>query len=312
MNSPEHTPRPVSSFFELVEQLPEGDGLVLSQDRVHLFHKGKIAHEVPVHYEGLNYLSEVYRPLSPDKVVTDDFEAAVAQTLREQGETPQRTYPFMTIVNHSTNESITETINVAKLVDQDMLPIYSRTTSEGREALSVGINTLAKIMAQKVGVNPIGAVVIENGRAQAVEDIVPTTWTRPSTRIDEDLAGDTWDTDSHNATALDALQLDTALAFHISRHKVRTGTEDGRAEVVFRMASPPDLQELLFTVIDLVELHGKHLYFERKKLLNNEEGPVFTILDKNFELYSNLSDGRMLDMAIYNAYLAAPDILKKV
>lgn len=312
MTSPEYQPRNAMDFFEATRQLPDGDGFLLSRNRIQLIHKGRVELEKPVHYEGLNYLSDIHRPIDPDRIVTDEFKVRIIDSvLREQGETPQTTYPLMTVINQATGAHVSETVNVAKLIKEHSLPVYARDTIQGDEVLSLGISTLAKIIARRAGVNPVGAVIVENNKVHDVEDVIPRIWRRSDSFEDHDSIDNGLNFNPRGAESLSLLQMDIAQDFIESPNRVTQGV-DGRVEVAYHMTGQPDMQTLLLGLIDLVESRHMHLFFTHIHLSNGEEESVFKVVGNHLEELFILSSAQTLDIAVYNARLKASNIFNEV
>ncbi|MGV9002004.1 MAG: hypothetical protein ACOH18_03565 [Candidatus Saccharimonadaceae bacterium] len=322
MTSPEYQSRNVIGLFEAAKDLFDGDGLVLFRNRFQLIHQGEVAHEAPVHYEGLNGLTDTERPIDPDRIITDRFRRGVLErALREQGETPEATYPLMKIINHDTGEPVSVPVNVMELIKEGALPVYARSTRENDELVSLGISTLVKIIAQRVGINPVGAVVIEKGKAYDVEDAIPRFWIASpfdeDDRVDVDVdlvVDDQLDFDWRGTTALLLLQMEID-AFIDNQNRIIQEADDqnvgGRIEIVYHLASQPDMQTVVLELIDLIEESHMHLYFAHERGPNGEEQSVFKVVDDNFLEIFNLSCEPTLDIALYNARLVASDVFNE-
>jgi len=310
---PERDHHGAIGFLEATRQLAEDDGLVLSRNRVQLIHDEKAVYVTPVHYEGLNFLSEVYQPITPGTLVTSEFQNAASEAMSETGDKPWITYPLMTVINHSTDVRFTETVNVAKLINEDTLPVYSlpARSTQGGELLTLGVSTLIKRMAWQVGVNPVGAVVIEDGGAHTVEETGLRIWTHlPSLDKEGEVTPGEPTFDPRGLGALSLLQMDIAQMFMSNRHRVTENT-NGRVEVVVRVGTQPDLQTVLLSLIDLVESNYLRLYYTNDEIATGEIGSVFKVVDDSFTTMFSLSGERSIDMAAYNAYLAAVEIFNE-
>src|SRR5690606_18269092 len=93
-------------------------------------------------------------------------------TAAESDATPWATYPLLTVIHHATGRCATQKVNVAKLITEDRLQVYSMParSTVGGEMLSLGFSGLIKDLAQTVGVNPVGMVVVEDGGAHTVDE----------------------------------------------------------------------------------------------------------------------------------------------
>lgn len=301
MISPENELHGVEGFLEATRQLVEDDGLVLTRNRVQLIHEGKAIYVTPVHYESLNYLSHIYQPLARGKLVTSEFQDAAKLAARDNADTASDLYPLITVINHTTDMYVTDVVDVAQLIADDELPVYSvpaRSKKHG-EMITVGMSSYVKGLAGKVGVNPVGVVVIEDGGAHTVEETGLQGWTH------------LLDAQTRDAEALSMLQKDITRILEGSRHRV-TDQSDGRVEIVVRVGTQPDLQTLVLSLIDLVESHHMRLYYTNDEIATGEVGSVFTIVDDSFTPILRLAGERSLDMAAYNAYLAATEIFKEL
>jgi hypothetical protein len=178
--------------------------------------------------------------------------------------------------------------------------------------LSLGFSGLIKDLAQAVGMNPVGMVIVEDGGAHTVEEAGLYSQTHlPVQReatLSESKGGD-WDEyemelDHRGSAALSLMQMNAAQTFISSRHRVTEGV-NGRVEVVVRVMTQPDLQTLMLSLIDLVESKHMRLEYTNEGIVTGEIGSVLSVVDAKGERLFSLSAERTLDMAVLNAYLAA-------
>ncbi len=300
MTNPEFSPElPQVGFLDMTRQLAEDDSLILLRNKVRHMRDGQQIDQAAVHYEGLNYLSEIYRPITPGKLVTDEFRSAARVVAAESDTTPWATYPLLTVIHHGTGQYVTQKVDVAKLIAEDKLQVYSmpaRSSMKG-EMLSLGFDGLIKNLAQVVKVNPVGMVVVEDGGAHTVDETGLYSRTHLPTQGEHTF-------DHRGVSALSLMQMNAAQTFIENRHRV---TEDahGRVEVVVRVMPQPDLQTLMLELIDMVEAQHMRLEYRFDGIATGEIGSVFSVVDQNGELVFSLSAERTLDMAVLNAYLAA-------
>jgi hypothetical protein len=308
MLSPEVNPHGAIGFLEVARRLGERDALVLSRNRVQVIRNQGVVQTQPVHYEGLNFLTQVYQPISVGALVTDEFRSAALKAESEKDALPPEMYPLMTVINHTTEQRLTRPVNVAGLLVQGELPVYSVPArhANGGEMLRLGMSTFIKRMAGQVGVNPVGAVVIEDGGVHTIEEMGPSIWTHLPTRRAEQFSDEPL-FDPRSMAALALLQMDIATAFAHNRHTV-TKNENGRTEVVARVVTQPDLQTLLLSLIDMVEAKGLRLHYRNEGIATGEMGSAFGLADQSFLVVYDLSAEPTVDMAAYNAYLAASEI----
>lgn len=300
MINPEFSPElPQVGFLDMTRQLAEEDRLIVSRNKVRHFRGDQQIDQAPVHYEGLNYLSDIYHPVTPGRLVTEEFRMAARATAAESEATPWTTYPLLTVIHHGTGKYVTQKVDVAKLIADDRLQVYAlpaRSTVRG-EMLSLGFNGLIKNLAQVVGVNPVGMVVVEDGGAHTVDET--GLYSRTHLPTQDEIAFD-----RRGGSALSLMQMNTAQTFIENRHRVTEGA-DGRVEVVVRVMPQPDLQTLMLELIDMVEARYMRLEYKLDGIATGEIGSVFSVVDQHGELIMSLSAERTLDMAVLNAYLAA-------
>ncbi|MGH7218206.1 MAG: hypothetical protein ACREGE_02050 [Candidatus Microsaccharimonas sp.] len=300
MINPEFGPElPQVGFLDMTRQLAEDDTLIVSRNKVRHFRGGQQIDQALVHYEALNYLSDIYRPISPGKLVTEEFRAAARAMAAESDTTPWSTYPLLTVIHHATGKYATQKVDVAKLIADDRLQVYSipaRSTVRG-EMLSLGFDGLIKNLAQVVEVNPVGMVVVEDGGAHTVDET--GLYSRTHLPAQSEMTFD-----RRGPSALSLMQMSAAQTFIENRHRV-TENADGRVEVVVRVMPQPDLQTLMLELIDMVESRDMRLEYKLDGIATGEIGSVFSVVNQNGELLLSLSAERTLDMAVLNAYLAA-------
>lgn len=313
MISPEYEQNGTVGFLEVVAHLTQDDGLVLGQGYVRRVHEGRVVREMSVHYEGLEHLSESYRQPDQGKLVTDEFQVAAEQILSEKSRKPQSTYPLMTVINNETEERITEVMDIARLIDRGELPVYARVNESAKsgEELSLGVVSLIEKMALKVGLNSRGVVIIDDSDAHQIDTAVRVRESHFSMHNGHYPVNDEPDIDRRGVAMLSLLQMDLAQAFIGSRHRI-TDKIDGYVEAVLRLTTRPDMQTMLLELIDGAESHHMHLHYNRGMTLMDEEGSTFTLVDDTYSLRYGLATERTLDMAVYNAYLVAVDIFKRM
>ncbi len=294
MEFSEREPEPVIGFQEATVQLEEGDGLILSRNRVGLFRGGEIVSHVPVHYEHLTRASEMRRPVSSGNMVTHEFQDAAAQLIGMTDLFAGVKYPLLTVINHATENRFTETIDAARLIAQERLPVYGlpARSTEGGTMASLGVSALIRNLAQRVEVNPNTAIVIDDDSAHTIEEVGLGIWTHLPKQS----------TSPRKPSDLLQLQEDLGYMIDVNRHRVSEPAHD-RSEIVVRLATQPDLQTILIELIDSIELRNMHLMYTNDFIATGEVGPTFLLLNDTFEYQRTLSQENTLGMAVYNAYL---------
>lgn len=300
--TPEHTPKEVIGFLDATRLLSEDEAIILSRNSIKLVNDAGVRDSAPVHYEGLNYLSEIYQPIQAGTLVTDEFKAAAKALQATPDATPWTTYPLITVINHLDNTRFTETVNVARLIANDALPLYSyrARSTRGGEQVITGLDTLIKGMVDKIGINPVGAVIYGDGEAMTIRD------SGLNARTHFDRYGPA-SFDQRGEAALSLIQMSVSQAFIESRYRI-TEASDGRVELVLRIGTQPDLQTTLLELIDLVESHHLHLRYTYDGIATGEMGSVFSVVDDKYDHVLDLTGERSLDMAVHNAYLAATEL----
>lgn len=303
---------PQVGLLEVVRGLDEGDWLILSRNQArHMRHFEQID-KTAVHYEDLNYLSDIYRPISPGKLVTDEFKEAATSLARYNTALENKeTYPLITVINDRTEDEVTEVIDVASLIAADKLPVYQlpARSTRGGEMVKLGYSTLIRNMAQRAGLGPIGLMAVDEEGSYTIDDIgIDHFMHLPASKRGAYEGDPQMEYDRRGSIALALLQLDTARTFDASTFAV-TEVETASPHLVVRIATQPDLQTIMLQLVDLVESHNLQLVYSNSGIATGEIGSVFSVADDTGNAMVTLSEDRTLDMALNNAYLYARECL---
>jgi hypothetical protein len=296
---------PPQGFLEVTYQLGEDESLLMTHDQVYFMRDSRLINRIPVHYKGLNFLSDIYRPEDRRSlVVSDEFHEAATQRMAVEG-----TYPSLTVVNEATGVNKTRTINVAELLRFDEVPVYSgrARTQAGGEVLTFGIETLIKRMAADVGINPIGAMIVNHQDARTIDEsgLEGTTFLSRD-NVSEDERGNR----IRGTEVIEKMQTDVSSSFAASPYCIIDDRE-GRPEVIVHLASQPLLEAVVKSLVSMVEERGVYLLYRRDVIATEEVGSVFDLVDGDLKMYKRLSGEPNLDMAIYNAYREAQRVFKE-
>lgn len=314
MISSEHEPGGPISFQEAAERLSENDGLILARDSIRVVHEGRVIREILAHYEDLTRNTQESDGSHRGKLITGAFRAAALDTLSEMGSRPRSTYPLMRVINNEEEErQATEVMDIAQLIAMNLLPVYARedTSTKSGEELSLDMSVVMRDMAARVGLDPAKVVLIDDSEARPLDGLIRVRETHPSAQPNEFPESDELSIDRRGEAMLSLLQMDLAKVFATHRHKITDGIE-GHVEVVLRLTNQPDLQATILSLIDLVEYHHLNLHYSKGMTLIDEEGATFTLVDDSFALRFGLATEKTLDMAVYNAYLAAVEIFRRM
>jgi len=307
MNGTEHERLDVANFQDVVQDLPDDEGLFMSRNTVRHAKVGLIGEAEDVHYEGIDDV-----PVGDYRIdgalVTGEFHDVARWVLSDPDYARQGpAYPRITVINNTTGAYVSRIIDVAELIIHDSLPIYSRPEQfpGESEVLYADFMPLIRTLINDVGVQPDRSIVLRGRGAQPLHDIDPSTETRlaQTFEVTEDVEA-VYAVKPRGEAALNLLQMDTAQAFMASSYR-RRDTYPGSVEVVLQVGTKPDLQTLLLAMIDVIELRGERLYLYKDIVATGEIGFVLTIVDNEFRLVEELSRESSLDIAIYNAYRAA-------
>jgi hypothetical protein len=316
---------PVKSFADIARSLDDGETLWLSRNKVTFVADGLVYDQYPVHYEDLNYLSEIYQPALLGNDVTEQFREASNLYLYEKSlearvaKRPEaQNYPLLTVVNHRTGQKVTEPVAIAQLIHDRRMLLHSipRRTRGGGKEIIADMNLLVKQLAAQVGVGPIGTLCIDqNGFAMHPIDTELQTRVHFSPMVMSSagelhgvpfydtaaIENDWWGQD-----ALTLIQYEIAQTF--AANPFRTEGKGGSArknEVTLHVASQTDMQVTMLSLIDTVEAYGGRLCYRRDMLETGIEGSFLTVVNELGQEVELLSAELDLDTSIYNAHLKA-------
>jgi len=318
MNTPEFEHEGVVGFLEVTRRTGVGSLLLLSRDSVEVI--GDDGHKkYPVHYDGLNYLAEQSDSMNRyTRLVTDEFKGAAEQLVAASEHEPLGT-PVIVVINHQTEVTIEQPLDVAALIAEGVLPVYSTKarSTKGGELITIDIGQYVKQLVSKVGVGPIGAYILESfdeeddrySEALSLSEagLNSTTFLPDKGKVvdgDDDIV-----IDPRSEAALLIMQLN--LSRHLAESIFSYGEEHASVRLALRVASQPDMKQVALALIDLVEKRYLKVQYRRDMIVTGQEGHIFSVVDATTveELYE-LSREFSLDTALHNAYIRAQSLLQ--
>jgi len=313
MNSSEREPVPTVSLFEAVGRLRENEGFLLSHNQLQLVKDVDLDRVSGVTYDALNAAPEILHPPARKLVTHEFFEAAKRLVAGDKYIKESPAYPVLSVINHDTGAVESRVIDVAELIVQDVLPIYSMPARvvNGGELLMADLSQFTKNLAQEVGCDPETAVVVSEGRIMEFKDALPITRTylRKENSPGADIGH--FDMDPRGEATLNFLQMNVARAFnqHASRNQhISRGIGGVELEVMPR----PDIKSMILGLIYLVQSYDLELYLTKDEVLNSEECFIFMIVNKEMEEVAGLSADTSLTAAVHDAFTALQEILPKL
>lgn len=307
MTFTEREPQRTGSVFELVSQLKDsGDGLLLSRNRAQLVYGGRVddkRHEV--HYEDI-HLNTSAPEVPKGKNITDRMRAAayVVAHDRERAEN-QLMYPVLEVKNRDTGAYTKATLDVARLILDDNVPIYSQREPDGTGDEHIVFDTthLLQMLAGQVGVDPLRAILQRGTDAWTLANnplmIMITLKQKHVLENEEFYLG----VDSRDAAVLRLLQLEVA-------ERIRDGPffykhprwSEYVTNASIEVAPEPDMQSVILELIDEVEHRGEKVYVAGD-LKHEEKGVGVYFAHPELKETFHAASDTSLTMALYKAYL---------
>ncbi len=309
----EYEPTRPIDFLEASKGLEEGEGLVLSRQRASLVSgEGIVYGDSAIEYKNLNFISDIYRVPTGGELITDGPLVDAAHRMSGNHDTmPGATYPFLIVVNDETDARVAVHVDVATLISQGRLPVYSTKARSrgGGEMLTLDMESLARALAGKVGMGPGGVVVKEKYGygAESMREAVPSVQVHLAREAGAALALDAQTRLSladRDEKALALLQLKAADMFMDSHNRAKDDL-NGAVHVELRLLQQPDLNTTIIDLINWAEVRGGRIMYRYDWLETGVEGPTFWLVDRDNRHIHTLSADNELDLAIHNAYLMA-------
>lgn len=304
MNTNEHEPTPAKDMVEVVRYLSEGEGVLLGRNTLQVIDADNQLRALNIHYEGLNEPTPTRGPLNGKPVMYEFYKTAAPLSREAHFLQYGPAYPVLSVINNLTGEAASTVVDVAKLITDEVLPIYARqarTKGGGDEMLSVDLSVVAGSLIEEIGYTPEDVVVFDGRSIIECDDALPETraFIRKNHTIGAEV--DSFQIDPRGDTALSIVQMDVAQSFlhHVGRDPELA---IGNVEVALRVGPRPDMQTIMLSLIDCVESCGGRLYLTKSEIATQQEGYEFAILDKDLEVVVSLSGDFSLMTATYDAY----------
>ena len=302
------------SFADIIPNLNEGEGLILSRTEVTSVLPSYRYQDQPVHYAGLDdYLKVNSESNGATDIYTEFIEAASGSNLLSNPETTAH-YPRLQVVHDATYNAAEEIIDVARLVQQGRLPIYSSNarSTRGGKIFTVGMKSLIYDLARDVGVDPARSVVIEGGGAATLDEvgfeIQQTVGQEAEFQDFEDTRGQV----PTREDLLMLLQMEVMKQFKERSPRAVRGPET-RPMVILSLTEIPDIKFLVSSMINAVEQRRLKLVLERDSVDTGVQGYVFSVAGDNvFASPKLLSAERSFGMAAYNGFLAVESTIRNM
>lgn len=313
MDMRENEPAAIEGLVDIVRDLSEYEGLLLSRNylqRVALEGRREL---INVHYEDLNNPPEPKIPSAGRPVMYEFYRAAMQLMGEGRYIHDGPAYPILSVVNSLTGATESKVVDVVELIAEEALPIYSSPAriKGGGEMLVADFSHLARGLIERVGRVPEQSVAMSEGSIIEYANILPhgRSFLRKEHSIGAEVPS--MQIERRGETALHILQMDIAQSFINHGHRDVDLTR-GNVEVSLSVAARPDMQNIMLSLIDLVESCGLKLYLFKDNVNTGETGYVFSIVNDDIELAAGLSADTSLMTAVYDAYNSALDIFPEL
>lgn len=298
-------------FNEIMHHLPDENPVTLSHDSVGFIIDGDRVLEMPTHYEELEVFAEVNDTPRGGEDVAGEFEDDALSITRVLAGN-RVDFPLLRVVNDTTHHPHEEAIDVARLISEHKLSVYSThaRVRGGGEMLRIGLQPLMHVMAEGVGVSSRRATIVQDGDASPLDQggfgDMHVVMRRPHTEIEQLLAAS-----ARGVGALALLQDAANRGFKQSQYRVPTSAEQPR--VVLPIVEMPDVKFLLMAMMSAVKEKQVKLLYQRDEVETGVEGYVFSVASsENLRMSRIVSAERSFGLAAFNGYLRMGATLKDI
>ena len=301
-------------FVDIIPSLSEGEEIVLTRTDVTSVSSHRQYQNQPVHYEGL----ERYVNVNNNTYTGDDITDAFFDVTKASDLLVDRTitahYPRLQVIHDSTYNAAEEIVDVARLVQQGRLPIYSSNarSTRGGKMFTVGVKSLIYDLARNVGVNPNRSVVVKKGGPVTIDEAGLDVQQMVGQKTAFQEVNSTPGSTPINEDSLILLQMEVMKQFK-ERSPHPSTKYDTRPMVSLSLTEIPHIKFLVNSMINVVEERHLKLMLARDFVETGMDGYVFSIVGDNlFAPPTFLSAERSFGMAAYRGYLAVESTIRNM